>query len=78
VIVQALLDAIGTAGTLVAYVDYEPFYDDTGEVEIPVFDKRIAHAARDHGVLHETLRTWPGALRSGHPPVQLFREDAMS
>jgi aminoglycoside 3-N-acetyltransferase len=32
-----------------------------------VFDKRIARAARDHGVLHETLRTWPGAIRSDHP-----------
>ena len=67
VIVQALLDAIGPAGTLAAYVDFEPFYSESDEVEIPVFDKRIAHAARDHGVLHETIRTWPGALRSDHP-----------
>lgn len=67
VIVQALLDAIGPAGTLVAYVDYEPFHAEDDEVEVPVFDKRIAHAARDHGVLHETLRTWPGAVRSDHP-----------
>jgi aminoglycoside 3-N-acetyltransferase len=67
VIVQALLDAVGPGGTLTAYVDFEPFYTDEDEVEIPVFDKRIAHAARDHGVLHETIRTWPGALRSDHP-----------
>jgi aminoglycoside 3-N-acetyltransferase len=67
VIIQALLDAIGPAGTLVAYVDFEPFYEDDEEIEVPVFDKRIAHAARDHGVLHETLRNWPGALRSDHP-----------
>src|SRR5438309_11885191 len=66
VIVQALLDAIGPDGTLTAYVDFEPFYDDDDD-EIPVFDKRIAHAARDHGVLHETIRTWPGAFRSDHP-----------
>ena len=66
VIVQALQDAVGPEGTIVAYVDFEPFYAD-GDDEIPVFDKRIAHAARDHGVLHETLRTWPGALRSDHP-----------
>jgi aminoglycoside 3-N-acetyltransferase len=66
VIVQALLDAVGPSGTLVAYVDYEPFHDDD-DAEIPVFDKRIAHAARDHGILHETLRTWPAALRSDHP-----------
>lgn len=66
VVVQALLDAVGAGGTLVAYVDFEPFFVD-GDEEIPVFDKRLAPAARDHGVLHEVLRTWPGALRSDHP-----------
>jgi aminoglycoside 3-N-acetyltransferase len=66
VVVQALLDAVGPAGTIVAYVDFERFYED-GDAEIPVFDKQTARAARDHGVLHETLRTWPGALRSAHP-----------
>jgi len=67
VVAQALLDALGPAGTLMAYVDFEPFFEDEDEEEVPVFDKRIAHAARDHGVLHETLRNWPGALRSDHP-----------
>lgn len=67
VILQSLLDALGPSGTLVAYLDFEPFFDDDDTVEVPVFDKRIARAARDHGVLHETLRTWPGALRSDHP-----------
>ncbi len=66
VIVHALLDVVAPGGTIVAYVDFEPFYDD-GDTEISVFDKRIASAARDHGVLHEALRTWPGALRSDHP-----------
>ena len=67
VVLQALLDALGPLGTLTAYVDFEPFYEDTDEREVPVFDKRIAPAARDHGILHETLRTWPGARRSDHP-----------
>lgn len=67
VIIQSLFDALGPAATLVAYVDFEPFYEDTDDTEVPVFDKRIAHAARDHGVLHETLRNWPGAVRSDHP-----------
>ena len=66
VIVQALQDVTGPEGTILAYVDFEPFFEES-DVEVPVFDKRIAHAARDHGVLHETLRTWPGALRSDHP-----------
>lgn len=77
VIVQALLDAVGPTGTLVAYVDYEPFHDDD-EAEIPVFDKRIAHAARDHGILHETLRTWPGALRSDHPDAGVVALGALA
>jgi aminoglycoside 3-N-acetyltransferase len=68
VLVQALLEVLGTEGTLTAYVDFEPFYDGNEDpAEIPVFDKRTAHAARDHGVLHETLRNWPGAMRSDHP-----------
>lgn len=68
VLVQALFDAIGPEGTVAAYVDFEPFFEENdAPAHIPVFDKRIAHAARDHGVLHETLRTWPGALRSDHP-----------
>ncbi len=62
----ALVDTIGPEGTIAAYVDFEPFYEDD-EPDPPVFDKRIAHAARDHGVLHETLRNWPGAIRSDHP-----------
>lgn len=65
--VQALQDVIGGDGTLVAYLDWEQFFDDADTVDVPVFDKRIAHAARDHGILHETLRTWPGAVRSDHP-----------
>lgn len=64
--IHALLDRLGPTGTLAAYVDFEKFYEDD-EPEIPAFDARIAQAARDHGVLHEMLRIWPGALRSAHP-----------
>ncbi|GAB4366405.1 MAG: aminoglycoside 3-N-acetyltransferase [Bryobacter sp.] len=67
VIVEALQETIGPNGTLFAYVDFEPYYEDDDTEEIPVFDKRIAPAARDHGILHEVIRTWPGALRSDHP-----------
>jgi aminoglycoside 3-N-acetyltransferase len=71
VLIQALFDAIGPHGTLAAYVDFEPFWEEEDCIdrhpEVPVFDKRTAPAARDHGILHEALRTWPGALRSDHP-----------
>lgn len=68
VLIQALFEAIGPDGTIAAYVDFEPFFEeDDDPASIPVFDKRIAPAARDHGVLHETLRNWPGAIRSDHP-----------
>ena len=77
VIIQSLVDVIGPAGTLVAYVDYESFYSDEDD-EIPVFDKRIAHAARDHGILHETIRTWPCALRSDHPDAGVVALGALA
>jgi aminoglycoside 3-N-acetyltransferase len=50
VLVQALFDSVGTEGTITAYVDFEPFFEEDDDLaEIPVFDKRIAHAARAHG-----------------------------
>lgn len=67
-LIYALLDVISPSGTIAAYVDYEPFVeDDDDPASVPVFDKRIAHAALDHGILHEALRTWPDAIRSDHP-----------
>ena len=70
-VVHALLDAVGASGTLVAYADWETGVEDFDDPSIadaiPVFDKRIARAARDHGILAETLRTWPGTVRSDHP-----------
>lgn len=71
-LVQSLLDAVGPSGTLVAYVDWElgiePSTADSLLInEIPAFDKRIARAARDYGILPEVIRTWPGAVRSDNP-----------
>ena len=79
VLVQALFDVIGHEGTLTAYVDFDPFYEgDEDPNDIPVFDNRIAHAARNHGVLHETLRNWPGALRSDHPDAGVVAIGALA
>lgn len=70
-ILSALLDACSPGGTLVAYVDWELGYEDPVaaglENDVPVFDKRIAKAARDNGILSEVIRTWPGAIRSDNP-----------
>ncbi len=65
-IIDAILQQIGPTGTLAAYLDFEPFFED-GDQEIPAFNKLTTSAARDHGVLHEQIRTWPGAIRSDHP-----------
>ena len=67
VVMQALQDAIGSEGTLMAYLDIELFHEEDDVEDVPVFDKRIAPAARDHGVLHEVMRNWPAAVRSDHP-----------
>jgi aminoglycoside 3-N-acetyltransferase len=35
--------------------------------EQPAYNPRVALSRRDHGRVAEALRTWPGALHSGHP-----------
>ena len=77
-LVRALLDALGPGGTLVAYTGWQDAPPDDinaldGEEkrayleEQPVYDPRVALSRRDHGRVPELLRTWPGALHSGHP-----------
>jgi len=77
-VVRALFDALGPAGTLVAYTGWQdaPPDDldalDGGERgayldEQPAYDPRVALSRRDHGRVAEALRIWPGALHSGHP-----------
>lgn len=77
-VIRALLDTVGPAGTLVAYVGWQdgPPNDltelsdaDRGLLlaEHPVYNPTVARARRDHGRLAEALRTWPGAVHSGHP-----------
>ena len=77
-VVRALLDALGSDGTLVAYTgwqdeppdDLDALDDETRRIyvdEHPAYDPRVALSRRDHGRVPEALRTWPGACHSGHP-----------
>jgi aminoglycoside 3-N-acetyltransferase len=76
-VVQALLDAIGPDGTLMAYAGWEddPYGMDRWpeawqrayEAQLPPFDPLTAEAVHANGRLPERIRTWPGAQRSRQP-----------
>ncbi|MFB6555332.1 aminoglycoside N(3)-acetyltransferase [Streptomyces sp. NPDC056405] len=79
-VVQGLLDALGPDGTLVVPTQTGDLSDpalwksppvpeewwDTVRTAMPAYDPLIT-PSRGVGVLPETVRTWPGALRSAHP-----------
>lgn len=78
IVMRALLDAVGSEGTLAAYVGWDaaPYHHQRRwteaerarfEAEWPCYDPATSPAARDHGHLAELLRTWPGSRRSPHP-----------
>ena len=81
VIVQALLEALTPAGTLMMYVGWEDIPDFIPDLspavqqeyyaEHPPFDPRIARAVRDHGILAEIVRGWPSARRSLNPEASV-------
>jgi aminoglycoside 3-N-acetyltransferase len=81
-VVQALLDVVGPAGTL-AVPTHTPDNSDPADwqhppvpeawwqvirEQAPGFDPAIS-PSRSMGVIAETVRTWPGAVRSNHPWV---------
>jgi len=82
-VVQALLDVLGPAGTLVvpthtsentdpATWQHPPVPEEWWEPirrQAPGFDPARTPASRWMGRLAELVRTWPGALRSNHPHV---------
>jgi aminoglycoside 3-N-acetyltransferase len=89
VVVRALFDALGLGGTLVAYTGWQDAPPDDidaldGEErrvyleEQPVYDPRVALSRRDHGRVPELLRTWPGALHSGHPEAGVAAVGALA
>ncbi|WP_329340500.1 AAC(3) family N-acetyltransferase [Streptomyces sp. NBC_00663] len=79
-VVQGLLDALGPKGTLVVPTQTGGLSDpadwenppvpvewwDEIRTSMPPYDPLIT-PSRGVGVLPETVRTWPGALRSAHP-----------
>jgi aminoglycoside 3-N-acetyltransferase len=81
VIAQALLDALTPAGTLMMYVGWQDIPDFISDLppamqqeyyaEHPPFDPRIARAVREHGILAEIVRGWPGAQRSLSPEASV-------
>jgi aminoglycoside 3-N-acetyltransferase len=75
-VVRALLDALGPEGTLAAYVPWDdhvyrdeerPSYHAEYRADPPRFDPATAEADRGNGRVPERIRTWPGAVHSGHP-----------
>ena len=80
-VVQALLDALGPDGTLMAYAgwDHDSYDLETWpadrrsayEADPPAFDLATSEATRDNGRLPERIRTWPGAHRSRQPEASI-------
>ncbi len=76
-LIDALLAAVGPAGTVAAYLDWDaPWEDEVGadgrtldrwRDEVVPFDPARTRAARDNGAFAEFLRTTPGARRSPNP-----------
>jgi aminoglycoside 3-N-acetyltransferase len=79
-VVQGLLDALGPDGTLVVPTQSGDLSDpalwsnppvpeewwETIRATMPAYDP-LTTPTRGVGVIPETVRTWPGALRSAHP-----------
>jgi aminoglycoside 3-N-acetyltransferase len=81
-VVYALLDVLTPAGTLVVPAQTPDHRDPARwthrpvppewwpeiREHLPAYDPAV-HDCRSMGLIAETVRTWPGATRSGHPQV---------
>jgi aminoglycoside 3-N-acetyltransferase len=77
IVIHALLEVLGTYGTLMMYIGWEDSPYDLARwpkemqqaylAECPPFDSARSRAYRKWSILTEYLRTWPGAFRSGNP-----------
>lgn len=87
-VLQALLDRLGPKGTLMMYAGWEdnPYHLEQWDADrrnaylvgCPPFEPKRSRARRDHGVLAESLRTWPGACRSDHPEASMVAVGAQA
>ncbi|MEO6395756.1 MAG: aminoglycoside 3-N-acetyltransferase [Devosia sp.] len=69
-VVAAMLDTLGTEGTILAYTDWlgaDDLDDPALRPHFPPFDPKSSRGARENGFFPEMLRTTPGALRSASP-----------
>ncbi len=83
VLIDALREVVGPNGTLMMYAGCQPPYDHIGrggfddetlafiEANLPPFDPASSRADRDHGILAEFLRTYPGTVCSDNPPARM-------
>ena len=75
----ALKDVVTADGTMLMYAGCPRYVDEVGRgnltaaeeaevlTKLPPFDPETARSARDHGVLVEWFRTWPGSRVNPHP-----------
>lgn len=78
-LIGALRDAVGPAGTVLAYADWQgedganagAAADPARRPHLPPFDPLASRATRGNGAFPELLRTTPGALRSGNPGASM-------
>lgn len=74
-LIDALTDAVGPAGTILGYCDWQ-LEDGASEKrairdDIPPFDPLRSRSIRDTGAFPEMLRTTPGARRSASPGASM-------
>lgn len=77
VVLEAIVDILGSTGTLMMYVGSEDSMYHASEwpdgkkraylEELAPYDPMRTRACREWSILTEYLRTWPGAFRSAHP-----------
>lgn len=81
-VILGLLDAVGEEGTLVfptfsghnsdpalwQFVELPEDWIQTIRATLPAYNKHTTHTRRV-GIVPETARTWPGAVRSDHPQL---------